>query len=566
MKDAIYLSEQLKRLDGKNYKAYKDIEGTYYFNDFDLIIDHVQGDPFAAPSRVRVKIPQKIAGFPSFTYLTRSREIALRDFLTRRFKESARQYSTSMGTGAGGQIEMLAVGQQLLERSSILINHETVEARFSVGLPANGRRILGLKASEILIRFINKIVKESLIYQSLDAEAIRHQVLQAEDADWIRRKLREFSLVAFIADGSVLPRKSGIDDRPLDKGAVKFDSPASLRVTFDCPNQGKVTGMGIPRGITLVVGGGYHGKSTLLDAISNGVYNHIHGDGREWVITDATGTKIRAEDGRSITNVNISPFINNLPLNKSTTKFSTQNASGSTSQATNIVEALEAGSRLLLIDEDTSATNFMIRDHRMQLLIKKEKEPITPFVDRVRPLYEEYQVSTLMVMGGSGDYFESADTVIGMDNFKPADLTSRVKEIIRDNPNSRGEEGHNSFGELTKRYPAMDTINPRKGNRTRVRAKGNKLIQFGNEQIDVSMVEQIVEPGQLKAISEAILLLSRQARNQKFAMTELLRLITDQVELEGIHAISGGTNGTLSYFRAVELAAALNRIRGLKVD
>ena len=101
--------------------------------------------------------------------------------------------------------------------------------------------------------------------------------------------------------------------------------------------------MGIRKGITLIVGGGYHGKSTLLKALEAGVYNHIAGDGREFVITDDTAFKLRAEDGRSITGVDISPFIKNLPNKKDTVHFSTEDASGSTSQAANLMEALESG-------------------------------------------------------------------------------------------------------------------------------------------------------------------------------------------------------------------------------
>ena len=235
------------------------------------------------------------------------------------------------------------------------------------------------------------------------------------DQEKIRKWLSETGLVAFIADGSILPRRSGVDDRPLLVNPVPFYSPDELAVNVDLPHQGMVRGMGIPPGVTLIVGGGFHGKSTFLNALEVGVYNHIPGDGREYVITDRDSVKIRAENGRSIQKVNISSFITNLPLMRDTIRFSTENGSGSTSQAASIIEALESGARILLIDEDTSATNFMIRDERMQELVVKEKEPITPFVDKVHKLYRDFAVSTLLVMGGSGDYFDVADTVIMMD-------------------------------------------------------------------------------------------------------------------------------------------------------
>ena len=173
------------------------------------------------------------------------------------------------------------------------------------------------------------------------------------------------------------------------KNGIHFVSPSSMEVTLNLPNHGPLKGMGIPKGITLIVGGGYHGKSTLLEALELGVYNHIAGDGREYVITESDAVKIRAEDGRSIKSADISLFINDLPNGKDTCCFYTEDASGSTSQAANVMEAIETGSRLLLIDEDTSATNFMIRDELMQRVVKRSQEPITPFIERVQWLAQE---------------------------------------------------------------------------------------------------------------------------------------------------------------------------------
>lgn len=206
-----------------------------------------------------------------------------------------------------------------------------------------------------------------------------------------------------MADHSVLPRESGISSRPL-KDSVPFMSPQSLRVSMKLPHEGTIYGMGIPAGITLIVGGGYHGKSTLLNALELGVYNHIAGDGREYVITDDSALKLRSEDGRFIRNVDISLFINDLPNKKDTRCFSTEDASGSTSQAAGIVEGIEAGSKVFLLDEDTSATNFMVRDTFMQEVISREKEPITPFLERAGDLYEKAGISTILVAGSSGAF------------------------------------------------------------------------------------------------------------------------------------------------------------------
>lgn len=239
-------------------------------------------------------------------------------------------------------------------------------------------------------------------------------------------------------------------------------SPASLSITIQTPNSGTVSGMGIPKGVTLIVGGGYHGKSTLLRALEIGVYNHVPGDGRERVVSNPSAVKIGAEDGRRIEKVNISPFINNLSFGKNTQAFSSENASGSTLQAANIIESLEIGASVILIDEDTSATNFMIRDHRMQELVSKEKEPITPFIDKVRHLYTDCGVSTILAIGGAGDYFDVADYVICMVEYTPRDVTGDAKRITDKFVSERISEGGTSFGRILERIPLVDNFNPKK--------------------------------------------------------------------------------------------------------
>jgi predicted ABC-class ATPase len=560
------LRQLLLQLDNRGYKAYKGIQGSYEFPDFTLIVDRVQGDPFATPSQVRVQLPQSVAGFPGDLYRTRSREIALRDYLTRQFDHAARGISSRRGTGNSGLIAITHVGQSVLERTSAFVTDELVEVRFVVGLPARGRSIAGRQAAEMLCDGIPDIVDQALKYRQLDATAIEHHVQTVEDADWLRQNLVERGLVAFIPDGAILPRRSGVDDQPLSAEAVAFQSPETLRVEFTCPNRGLITGMGIPVGVTLIVGGGYHGKSTLLRAIELGVYNHIPNDGRELVVTNPAAVKIRAEDGRSIASVDISPFINQLPQGRSTSQFSTTNASGSTSQAANIMEALEAGARLLLVDEDTAATNFMIRDRRMQQLIAKDKEPITPFIDKVRQLYTDYAVSTILVMGGSGDYFDVADTVIAMENFQPHDVTEKAKAIALANRTERLPEGGKRFGEITPRIPLAESIDPSRGH-TEVKLKVRDVdeVVFGTEEIDLGAVEQIVERGQLRAIAEAIVYAKRQYINDRYTLPEILNRVMADIESQGLDVLTNMPEGDLVLFRRFELAAVLNRLRTLKV-
>ncbi len=561
------LRQQLLQLDRRGYKAYKDIQGCYAFVDFTLIIDRVQGDPFATPSQCRVKLPTSIAGFPRDLYRTRSREIALRDYLTRQFDSRARAIRQRRGTGSSGLIGIASPGQAIIERSAVFINDEEVEVRFVVGLPAFGRQIAGQQAAEMLCDELPQLVEHTLKYRHLDANAIQDHVEIAEDADGLRHQLAEQGLVAFVADGAVLPRRSGVDEHPLQDQVVAFQSPDALRVKLRCPNRGLVTGMGVPAGVTLIVGGGYHGKSTLLRAIELGVYNHVPADGRELVVTHPTAVKIRAEDGRSITGVDISPFINNLPQGRSTTQFSTQNASGSTSQAANIIEALEAGARLLLVDEDTAATNFMIRDRRMQLLIAKNQEPITPFIDKVRQLYTDYGVSTILVMGGSGDYFDVADTVIAMENFQAQDVTTRAREIASLYTSERRPEGGKDFGALTPRVLSPDSLNPSRGQYlVKWKVRDIDTLVFGTHDIDLSAVEQIAEPGQLRAIAAAMVYAQQQYLDGQHTLAQILDRMMADIEAKGLDLLMPFPEGDLVMFRRFELVAAINRLRALKVQ
>ena len=569
MADRQTLRQLLYDLDNRGYKAYKDIRGRYDFSQFTLSIDRVQGDPFAAPSNLRVFISHEGAGFPRSAFRNSVRSLAFCDYLTRQFSRAAMEASEHRGSGNSGKIQMVRVGQEVLWRTAMSISEQGIEARFTVGLPARGRRILGDAAAGLLCEDIPRIVKSSLIYQNWSGETIaglQKQLETVEDGEALRSQLRDLGLVAFVADGAILPRRSGVDKRGLHRDGIPFRAPESLRVTLDTSNSGKMTGMGIPAGVTLIVGGGYHGKSTLLRAIELGVYAHVPGDGREYVVSDRAAVKVRAEDGRGVTGVDISPFISDLPQGLDTTKFSTTNASGSTSQAANMMEALEVGARLLLVDEDTSATNFTIRDRRMQALIAKESEPITPLIDKVRQLYTDYGVSTLLVMGGSGDYFEVADTVIAMNRFVPEEVTQQAREIAEKYPTERQIEGGDHFGQISARVPLAASLDPSRGRKSvQVKVRDTNEIVFGEEAIDLACVEQLVETGQVKAIAEAMVYAKEYYLDGRRSLAEALAEVIADVDIDGLDVLTRFPEGNLVEFRIFELAAALNRLRSLQL-
>jgi predicted ABC-class ATPase len=413
---------------------------------------------------------------------------------------------------------------------------------------------------------IPRIAKASLYYESLDKKSLQLHIETAEDADFLRKKLDEMSILAFVADGAVLPRASGVDPQPLNRGqVVDFRAPESLRVAVDLPNHGLLSGMGIPKGVTLIVGGGYHGKSTLLNALEMGVYNHIPGDGREFVVTDRSAVKIRAEDGRRVEKVDISPFITNLPFGRGTRDFSTDDASGSTSQAANTIEALEMGTDVLLIDEDTSATNFMIRDHRMQELVSKDKEPITPFIDKIKQLDQNLGVSTVLVIGGSGDYFDVADCVICMVEYRPCDLTQKAKEIAEKYKAERTPEGGQDFGRVTERIPQTHSFDPSRGKKSvKIAAKGLNSILFGVHPIDLAAVEQLVDMSQTRAIGDAVHYATRFMDGEK-TLREVVEIVLGEIEKKGLSVLNPMPVGDYAEFRSHELAAAINRLRTLRI-
>ena len=554
MKNLSDLKRELEKIDGRGYKTYKTLEGQYSFEDYILSIDHVQGDPFASPSRIRV-IVNSNNNFPKNLFDEKYKKITICDFLTRLFSKNIYKYGEKVfGSGKSGLIEISKCSQQVIERTSIIINNEKIEARFYVGFPARGRSVLSKELEKILFNIIPNIVKNTLIYNNINIKALNDKLKLLEDQEFIRKQLKDKKLIAFIANNSILPRESGISQKPLKDGK-KFISPKELEVEFNTPNRGLIKGMGIPEGITLIVGGGYHGKSTLLKALELGVYNHIEGDGREFVITDNTALKVRAEDGRAITKTDISLFINNLPNGKDTKKFYTENASGSTSQAANIIEGIESGTKLFLIDEDTSATNFMIRDSVMQQLVSKDKEPITPFIDVARSLYKQKGISTILVAGSSGDFFDIADLVIQMDNYEPYEVTKKAKALSRGitnvNENLKVDIDFN-------RVILKGTIESSpKG--VKVKTLGKDGISINKENIDLRAVEQIVDNEQLNTIGAIMKYAENKLMGKNLTLAQIADNITEELKnnLIGIENIKGGY-GSFAIVRKQEIMCAYN--------
>lgn len=570
------LRRSLREIDGQSYIKFKKISGSYLFPDYRLLVDHVQGDPFADPSRLRAVVPMRGeeggAGFDPALFSTPIRKKALEDFLGQAFAAGvARWVKGRRGLGKSGDVRISVNGQQILKRNAVVVNEEKVEVRFQVGLPADGRRILGRQAEAVLFDELPKVVASSLYAAAFSPGAVQAHVEACEDQDFLRNWLAEAGLAAFVADGSLLPRASGVDDRPLEAGeVVPFTSPESLAREVELPHRGRVRGMGIPTGVTLIVGGGFHGKSTLLNALEMGVYDHRPGDGRELTATDSSAMKIRAEDGRAVTDVDIRPFIGDLPFGRETRRFTTENASGSTSQAANIIEALACGSRLLLIDEDTSATNFMIRDARMQKLVSGDREPITPLAARARDLYARAGASSIIVMGGSSGFFGQADTVILMDNYAAAEVTAEARALAADASPLAAAPLEGPFVSASPRRLDLARFRggrggERGGKPLKIKVPRPGVLLYGREEIDMMRVEQLVDPGQTRAVGFLIKrFVERSAGGDGGDAVAALREVLAEAETEGLDILTPWIQGHLAMPRLLELAAAVNRFRGLR--
>ncbi len=551
------LAALLRSIDGSGYGRYKQTQGSWSFPRWTLTVDRVQSDPYAPPTRLEAHVPADIAGIPAELGKTPLRRRALADYLAR---SAARELR-------GTPFRVDAGGQEVLDRSACRVHEGEVTLRFAVGLPAHGRRIDGRAAHRLLCRELPEAVEGSLLWEALDPDEVRAFVSCVEDTDAARQALGDRGLVAFVADGSILPRRSGVDERPLSGDVVPFASPPSLRVDMDLPNRGRVSGMGIPEGVTLVVGGGFHGKSTLLRSLERGVYDHVPGDGRELVVSRPDTVKVRAEDGRRVEQVDVSAFVGDLPTGADTSAFRSDNASGSTSQAASIAEALEAGAGTLLLDEDTAATNLMIRDARMQQLVSKDQEPLTPFVDLVGPLHREHGVSTILVMGGSGDYFAVADHVVIMQAFRPGDVTDRARELARDPAGGTGRAAEaGTFAGVRHRVPDPVSVRPQVGNKTKIKGRGTEALTFGDSTVDLRGVEQIVDPSQVIGIGLALAQLLRGGPpDRRATVAQALDRLEDELAAGGVEALRGRYAGDVAMPRRYEIAAALNRLRTLRV-
>ena len=601
------LTSHLHAIDGRSYAAYKAIVGRYRSPlGWVLYIDRIQPDPYAPPTAIRVVLPLALTGADARltgtdahltetdshltganetlteanetltganSHLTASptRAVALRDYLARTLRELLK----------GQAISIAPAGQEILERSSVNL-HETwqddfstpafnapgpyLELRLRWSLPAFGREIAGRQAARNLnLDLARAVAGLDLRESELGAEAWKHCQV-AEDHAALQEILVERGWVAFLADGANLARRSGVSQLPLE-GGIPLTAPETLAQTVQLPHAGVVRGTAIPAGVTVIAGGGYHGKSTLLNAIARGIYPHIPGDGRELVATVPEAMAVRAADGRAVTGVDLRPFISHLPgRDADPAQFTTANASGSTSQAASIMESLELWGQpaqaALLLDEDTCATNLLIRDQRMRALVSSEREPITPLVDRIRALHRERGISTLIVMGGSGDYLDVADQVLIMDSYRLVDATAQARQVCASQP--RVDTSLPDFPLPAQRLPQSPEAKRRGPSRTR--ALGTQRLVLDRHEVDVTDVSGLVDEGQALAVAWALRTLLERHFDGRTSLPQALAQVAKRLDDVGLDALGEAHPAFLVRPRLVDVGAAVNRLRSLQVN
>jgi predicted ABC-class ATPase len=574
-----YIEDWCARLDGGPYPAYRDLHGRHRLRGCDLEVLRVQPDPFAGPSRVRLLVPWAQTGLPpesatlpggrgavvpGLVDRESARAVGLRDFAGRRIG----RWLEEVRTRDRPAMAIERHGQGVLDRSAVLFRPDALEIRLAVELPARGRRILGREAARLLLQMPERLVAECLGPGAFDpATALRH-AQAAEDFAALQETLTERGWIAFIADGARLARRAGNDDRPLTEGpVVAFDSPPALRREVTLPHAGRITGLAFDPGVVLLCGGGFHGKSTLLRALAAAVIPHVPGDGRERTAARADAMSVRAEEGRSVHDADLRPFLHDLPFGRPAHGFSTENASGSTSQAAAILEALQGGSRLLLIDEDTSATNFMIRDELMERLLAARQEPITPFLHRAQTLHRGLGVSSVLVIGGSGEYFRAADRVLLLDTYGVEDRTAQARDIVRDHPLLPEDPVAIDLC-CAAADPGSRALPPGPPGEPRVRAHDAGRLSVDRVSLDLGGIASLREVSQARFLAAVLSGWLREqgvprggSARRASTPADLLGWYLRAWEGAGLDGFESGPRGDFAAVRPLDLLAAVNRLR-----
>lgn len=552
------LYQKIRALNGKNYGLYKSLaEKSWDFGDFVLEFLHVQGDPFAPASRVLLKISLQKLGYAPVWGNSFERRLALSDFLLRRLSAVVQEHFPEKNA----PVAIENPGPEMLVRNSLWIDNGDLRVCLQVHLPGEGRKIESEAAAEILTMVLPDLVSASLYNDSSRAAQLEAHYGVLADRVEILAELDKRGLCAFVPDGAVLPRASGLSEAPL-KDAVPFVAPPEMAVTLEICGR-EIRGMGIPRGVTVITGGAFHGKSTLLQALTRSVFPHVPGDGREGIVVDETALRVGVEDGRSVRATDLSIFVRDLPGGVSTKDFTTLSASGSTSEAANLLEAIEAGSRTFLIDEDSSAVNFLIRDIRVRKLLGDDREPLIPLTDRIRAIAQA-GYSFILVAGACGDYLDLADNIVVMANYK-AECAKSTKPAESAEANF-APPAPRAFADYMQ--PLQKSVRPASAVERQVKVKlaGDSLLQIGFLVSDTSRLNTLVDKSQRLGAGFLLLNLLQNAASNADSMasdsvSDAAGKLCESIRNVGFRNLPQGLSREMSLPREVDIACVAFRLR-----
>ena len=557
------LYQKIRTLNGKNYGLYKSLaDKPWDFGDFALEFLHVQGDPYAPASRVVIKANLSMLGYAGEWGGEFERRLALSDFLHRKLSRLVKEKYPEKDAA----IVFDTAGPEMLVRNSLWIDNGELRACLQVRLPGDGRKIQAEAAAEILTMVLPDLVSAGLYYSKSDEPELQQYYRVLAERKEILSQLAARGLCAFVPDGAVLPRASGLSELPLE-GAVAFTAPEQMAVTLNVCGR-DIRGMGIPKGITVITGGAFHGKSTLLQALTRAVYPHIPGDGREGIVIDESALRVGVEDGRSVRGTDLSMFVRDLPGGVSTKDFNTLSASGSTSEAANLLEAMEAGAQTFLIDEDSSAVNFLIRDIRVRKLLGDDREPLIPLTDRIKEISAQ-GYSFILVAGACGDYLDLADNIVIMANYK-AECAKNVIARSDEVATKQSIVAQRAFAAYMQ--PLQKSVRPTSQVERQVKVKlsGDTLLQIGFLVSDTSRLNTLVDKQQRLGAGFVLLNLlqnaasnseSSDASNAGDSVAVTIQKLHEKIQNVGFRNLPQGMSREMSLPRVVDIACVAFRLR-----
>ena len=569
MKDRKEFFNLLAEIDGKPFAEYERLLGDFDFARYVIKCSKIEITRDAENPVFNIRVPQSIAELPGHLYDSPVRRTALEDYLVRNLCAVTERIARFNESGwARRNILIAEPGQKILPRTAVIVTKEYIDARIRIALPykvyATGERLVDAEmARKVFFEDLPEVVSSSIFCCNLDLDEAEEFVNGMEDADRVRQTLSTLGLVSFVGEGSLLAREPN-SDLPDYERIAPFEVSESAQTEIEVPNSGKIIGLGIPVGLTVVLGDAANGRKDFMSAIAAGVFNHIPGDGREAVVTVSDAVQIEVDRGRSVQEVNITPFLSEAE-DGNPASYSTRSADSFISQAAGTIEALEVGARVLIFDENTSASAFLTTDARVAALLGST--PRASLAQRARQIVDELGIS--LVIGGENlvaEYIPLADTVLKVEDFQVTNITEEAKALNLALP---PEAAAVNLGPMLgrSRWIMPSSIDAAVGNKDVViEAVDLKAIQFGRSVIELDSVPQIADESQTLTLGLLLYYAKLRYMQEGYPLREMLDMIDRDLSSEGLGTISRDLRGDLARPRRYELAAALNRLPTFRVS